>query len=184
MDFDRVIARLSAAFAAASVRYALIGGMAMAMRGIQRSTLDLDFIVAMEDLAGADPILVALGYRRVFHSTNVSQYGAEDPQLGRIDILHAFRGPSLGMLQRAERLTWPGGSELPVVHWEDLMGLKIQAWVNDPTRSARDWADILEIVRFAGARGEPLDWDLLGDYFALFGLESKLPDLRLAYRCA
>lgn len=182
MDFNLVIDGMVGAFDRAGVRYALIGGMAIALRGIQRSTLDLDFIVATEDLPAADPILRGLGYTRVFHSANVSQYGAEDPALGRIDILHAFRGPSLGMLQRAERMAWPEGPAVPVVHWEDLIGLKIQAMVNDPGRALRDWADIHEIVRFAAGRRMALDWELLADYLELFDLHAKLLELKLLYQ--
>ena len=57
-----------------SVRYALIGGFAMAMRGVQRATVDLDFILMIEDLSKAQNILEGLGYELLFKNENVSHY--------------------------------------------------------------------------------------------------------------
>lgn len=44
MDFAQVIKRFTGALDGVRVRYALIGGFAMALRGLQRTTTDLDFI--------------------------------------------------------------------------------------------------------------------------------------------
>ncbi|WP_328985577.1 nucleotidyl transferase AbiEii/AbiGii toxin family protein [Thiorhodovibrio winogradskyi] len=162
----------------AGVRYALIGGFAMAMRGVQRATVDLDFILMLEDLDCAHRILRQAGYQRAFHSENVSHYVASQPGLGRIDLLHAFRGPSLSMLARAERLeiaedvSLPG-VRIPVVQVEDIIGLKIQALINDPRREVGDWQDIRLLLETAARMGRKLDWELIEDYLELFGLESE-----------
>jgi DNA-binding IclR family transcriptional regulator len=83
--------RVVGALEAEGLHYALIGGFAMALRGVQRTTVDLDFILMLEDMARADEILRDAGYRRVFHSENVSHYESADQTWGRIDILHAFQ---------------------------------------------------------------------------------------------
>ena len=181
MNFSDVLSHVVGDLDKHGVHYALIGGMAMAMHGLQRTTLDLDFILLLDDLTTADKILRSHGYQREFHSENVSHYLGNDNALGRIDLLHAFRGPTLGMLERAARLPWPGGIAVPVVHLEDLIGLKIQALVNDPARQERDWADILQIVSHAGNYSIPIDWELVGDYLALFDLGDKLPQLTHLY---
>lgn len=181
MNFETTIPKIVTEFAAAGIRYALIGGLAMAMRGVQRATLDVDFILLLEDLGNAHERLLALGYHRAFHSENVSHYLADNPALGRVDLLHAFRGPSLGMLERSEMLGFVGGMSLPVVHVEDLIGLKIQAAVNDPSRHRRDWSDIHLLVENASFHGTSLDWDLLADYFALFDLTPELSNLKQLY---
>ena len=181
MNFETTVPRIAAEFAAAGIRYALIGGLAMAMRGVQRATLDVDFILLLEDLSNAHDRLLKLGYHRAFHSENVSHYLAEDSALGRVDLLHAFRGPSLGMLDRAEMLELVSGLSLPVVHVEDLIGLKIQAAVNDPSRHRRDWSDIHLLVENAALQDSPLDWDLLADYLALFDLARELGSLQQLY---
>jgi hypothetical protein len=178
MDFSRVIARVCGNLDAAGIRYALIGGFAMALRGVQRATMDLDFILMLDDLEAADRILAETGYRREFRSENVSHYLSPDAAWGRIDILHAFRGPSLGMLRRAERLSVSPDLALPVITTEDIVGLKIQALVNDPSRAVGDWHDIRLHLESARDQGQSLDWELLEDYLRLFQLESKLPELK------
>jgi hypothetical protein len=178
VNFAAVISTLCTRLDAAQVRYALIGGFAMALRGVQRATMDLDFILMLEDLEIAHGILVDAGYRREFHSENVSHYLHPDAAWGRIDILHAFRGPSLGMLQRAERLAAGSQLALPVVITEDLIGLKVQALANDPTRAVADWHDIGLLIAAAREQRAPLDWELVEDYLQLFHFEAKLPELK------
>ena len=90
MDFFKVLPSLCHRLDEHSVQYALIGGFAMAMRGVQRATLDLDFILALEDLETTDSILKELSFERLFHSENVSHYRRQD-QNWRVNLLHAFR---------------------------------------------------------------------------------------------
>lgn len=178
MDFLHVIRQVCGALDSAEVRYALIGGFAMAMRGVQRATVDLDFILMLQDLEQADHILQGFGYQRAFHSENVSHYIADDLSLGRLDLLHAFRGPSLSMLARAERIEVADGLTLPVVQAEDIIGLKIQAAFNDARREAADWLDIRLIIETAAQTGRTLDWELIADYLELFELSQELPVMK------
>jgi len=148
------------------------------MRGVQRATVDLDFILMLEDLDRADAILKGCGYQRAFRSENVSHYSAGNRSLGRIDLLHAFRGPSLSMIARAERLEVSDGLSLPVVQAEDIIGLKIQAAVNDPQREVGDWTDIRLLIETAAQTGVSLDWELISDYLELFELGRELRRMR------
>lgn len=184
MNFQRVIEKVTTRLDEGGIRYALIGGFAMALRGVQRATIDLDFILMLDDLKTADTIFKQAGYNRAFQSENVSHYISEDLDFGRIDILHAFRGPTLGMLERAERIEVEAGYTLPVVHVEDIIGLKIQASVNDPKRTTLDWADIRIMLENAADTGQRIDWELLKDYLDLFKLGSKLNDLKKWYGTA
>ena len=181
MNFQKVFKEVTSQLDEADVRYALIGGFAMALRGVQRATVDLDFILMLEDLDRAESILSEAGYRRAFQSENVSHYLAEDSELGRIDILHAFRGPTLSMLERADRIDTGEGGSLPVVHVEDIIGLKIQATVNDPGRKTRDYADIRMMLETSAEMAQPIDWELLEDYLDLFRLQSFLVELKSWY---
>jgi len=177
MDFFRVLPDLCRRLDEHGVRYALIGGFGMAMRGVQRATLDLDFILALEDLETADAILHTLSFRRYFHSENVSHYRRDD-QSWRVDLLHAFRKPALAMLERAERLPIDSDTQIPVAAAEDIIGLKIQAMNNDPARADQDWLDIKMLVGAARELGQSLDWELIEQYFALFDKSDLLSELR------
>lgn len=181
MDFLRVFDEVCRSFDESGVRYALIGGFGMAMRGVQRATVDLDFILLSADLERADALLRKHAYERVFHSENVSHYRGRDSAFGRIDILHAFRGPTLSMLDRAERLEVSPGVTVPVARAEDIIGLKIQALVNAPNRADQDWSDIKALIQSASHRGEELDWELIADYLDIFELGDRLHGLREWY---
>jgi predicted nucleotidyltransferase len=184
MDFVQVIEGIVKQLDDARIRFALIGGFAVALRGVQRATIDLDFILMLEDLPTADTLILKAGYERTFRSKNVSHYTASDPSLGRIDILHAFRGPSLSMLERAERMPIIPNVFIPVVQIEDLIGLKIQAACNDPHRKISDWSDIQLLMEAAGRNQQLIDWELLSDYLELFDQNDKLPLLRTWYGSA
>ena len=181
MNFELVIRRVVGALEAAGIHYALIGGFAMALRGVQRATMDLDFILMLEDMEKTHKILGDFGYERIFQSANVSQYVSSDQEWGRIDILHAFRGPTLGMLKRAELKPVLGDLSIRVVQMEDIIGLKVQASVNDPARVTRDWSDIRMMLETAGEQGAVIDWQLLADYLEIFHLEARLPELKGYY---
>jgi len=181
VKFLDVIGEVCARFDSLGVGYALVGGFGMAMRGVQRATVDLDFIVLLDDLEAADKVLLSSGYKRSFHSENVSHYRSEDADFGRIDLIHAFRGPSLSMLGRAERIEVAGGVSLLVARSEDIVGLKIQAAFNDPDRSEQDWQDIRLLVQAAGQRGEAIDWELIADYLAIFEQSERIDEIRNWY---
>lgn len=50
-----------------------------------------------------------------------------------------------------------------------------------PTGSARDWADIRELLHAAAHQRRVLDWDLMADYLAIFEMSDELDTLRAWY---
>ena len=46
---------------------------------------------------------------------------------------------------------------------EDLIGLKIQAAINDDQRAAADWADIRGMIEVTAQTGATLDWELIAE---------------------
>lgn len=181
MDFEKNLPALIRAFHDAKIRFALIGGLAMAIRGLQRATIDADFILLLDDQEKAHQILQELGYVRKFKSDNVSHYLSHEDASARIDLLHAFRPITLGMLERSEKLPFNDQLDIPTVQIEDIIGLKIQALSNDPTRALSDWSDIHLLVQHTARTEQPLDWPRIQDYLSLFGLDSKLADLKQIY---
>lgn len=179
MDFKTVIKLLLENFQKENVRYAVIGGFALGCLGISRSTVDLDFLVHKDDLPKIDKIMKENGYECKYKTENVSQYISPLKIFGEVDFLHAFREISLKMLSEAiEMPVFNGKFKIKVLKPEHLIGLKIQAMINDKERANRELVDIEEIMRHY--RGK-LDWELIGDYFTLFKLKDKFEELRKKY---
>ena len=178
MEFLDTLRNICKPLDRSGVSFALIGGLALAMRGVQRATVDVDFLISADDLGAAERLLARAGYERRYRSENVSHYRAPDPDGGRIDILHAFRAHARGMLQRATRIDVGDDLSLPVAAVEDLIGLKIQAAFNDPSRAQADWQDIRRLLEAAAHRGEEPDWSLIADYLDVFEQSERIDVLR------
>jgi hypothetical protein len=62
---------------------------------------------------------------------------------------------------------------LHIVSAEGLIGLKVQAYVNNPRRTQ----DVEDIRALIFANRETLDMDEVREYFRIFGKESLLEDI-------
>lgn len=182
VDFELVLKRVLAEFDRDQIRCAVIGGFALGVLGVPRQTMDLDFLVHRDDLTKLDIKLASLGYERVFHTENVSQYRHRDGAWGSLDFIHAFRQISLAMLQRAKSYPVFGATQnVKAVDAEDLIGLKVQAMCNDSTRTAQERADIERLMTHYGKR---LEWERIEEYYELFGLGEEAKRLRERFGCA
>ncbi len=162
MDFKSVIKKLIARFDAKNVSYGLMGGFALGLWGVSRSTADLDFLVDRNDMGSVDSIMKDLGYQCRFTSDNVSQYVSGIRIFGEVDYLHAFREASREMLERAViKDVFGGDTKIRVLRPEDLIGLKMQAIKNDAARKESDLADIKALI---AALGDKLDRPLIIKY--------------------
>ena len=181
MDFKAVTKNLLSAFSHENVTYALIGGYAVGLWGVHRSTVDMDFLVLKDDLAKVRRIMGSMGYEIQFASENVTQYRSPLTVFGEIDFLHAFRDASLRMLERSvEKKLFGDELSIKVLLPEDLIGLKVQAFANDEKRERLDMFDIESLMR---VHGQSLDWELIGEYFDLFESSELFSELKRKY-CA
>lgn len=179
MDFAKITPLITKEFEKEKVEYALIGGFAMGAIGLVRATADLDFMVNARDLPRVEAIMKKYGYRAVYKTKNVSQYASDIKIFGEIDFLHAFRPVSLAMLKRAKEMPVLDGKHmLKVLKPEDIIGLKIQALVNNPERASREYSDIKSIMEYYRVR---LDWNLLEEYFSLFKKGKEFKALKEKY---
>src|SRR5690606_35344043 len=124
------------------------------------------------DAAMADRVheaLLGLGYECLHRSADAANYLRGDE---RVDFIYAHRPAALRLLRSAKPLETSFGP-LHVVSAEGLIGLKLQAYVNDPRRS-RDLDDIRSLI---AANRETIDMDEVSGYFRLFGQESLLEQL-------
>ncbi|MFP5258547.1 MAG: hypothetical protein ACLGQH_05955 [Acidobacteriota bacterium] len=62
MDLVEELRCIAAAFEAQNIRYALCGGLAMAVYGVVRATMDVDMLLDAADLPQALDIVASMGY--------------------------------------------------------------------------------------------------------------------------
>ncbi len=180
MDFQLVVRSVLGRFEEEGIEYGVIGGYAMGLWGATRATVDLDFLLLVDDLAEGEAILADFSYRCTYKTENVVQYVSDLAPFGQIDVLIARRKISKGMLERSVRRVSAVGA-MRVLQPEDLIGLKLQALVNDPSREARELEDMRALLMASEREGRSVDWDLLEDYFALFDRGEIFRELRRCY---
>jgi hypothetical protein len=158
-----------AAFAGCKTTPALIGGLALAAHQVVRATRDVDFLADADDADRLHEILLVLGYRCVHRSEDAANYLREDEGL---DLLYAHRPTARRLLTNAEERSTAIGS-LRVISAEGLIGFKLQALVNNPSRT-RDLDDIRALLRAQRGR---LNMQEVQGYFALFDRQEMLDEL-------
>jgi hypothetical protein len=149
------------------IPHALIGGLALACYGSTRATIDLDILVPEERSSEVKALLIQNGFTLVQETAEVMQFSG----LGYVDMLIARRPISQAMLGSAVE----GGPEgIRFLRPEDLIGLKIQAYINDRSREYQDKADIQFLIQSV----PELDWTTLKSYADLFGEWEALDAIR------
>lgn len=175
MDFEKVLTFLLENFKKYNIRYALIGGFALHAAGYTRATQDLDMLILKDDVSKAQKLLLNIGYSIAHQSEDVINFKGALKELGQVDFLLAHRGYTKNMLKRARECDIMHGKlKVKVITPEDIIGLKIQASSNDPSRHSRDFADIEELLK---RHADQLDLPLLREYFSLFEREAELDEL-------
>jgi len=150
-----------------NIQFALIGGFALAAHGVVRATQDIDLLVDGKKKEEVKSALTKAGFKVAFENKEVIHFSG----LGQLDILFAHRESTLNMLSRATTISeFP----VPVVSAEDLIGLKIQAYKNDPKREFQDKADIQSLLENV----QNLDFNLIKKYADLFNEWSFITELR------
>ena len=157
------------AFVGCKTTPALIGGLALAAHQVVRATRDVDFLADADDADRLHEILLTLGYRCVHRSGDAANYLREDEGL---DLLYAHRPTARRLLAEASERPTVMGS-LRVISAEGLIGFKLQALVNNPSR-ARDLDDIRALLRAQHGR---LNMREVQEYFALFDRKEMLDEL-------
>jgi hypothetical protein len=129
---------------------AIIGGLALGAHGVQRFTNDIDFLVDGAQRLKLKQLMLGNGFTLFAESSEVIQFAGEIP----VDVLCANRPVSVALLQQAQL---DPHLNIKVISAEGLIGLKIQAYCNDPKRELRDKADIAALVE----KNDALDWSTI-----------------------
>jgi hypothetical protein len=139
------------------IPHALIGGLALACYGSTRATVDLDILIREEHKDKMKALFLNNGFNLAYESEEVLQFSG----MGYVDVLLARRPISQKILREANT---NGPEGINFVKSEDLIGLKIQAYVNDPSRELQDKADIQFLIENV----ESMDWHRIKSYADLF----------------
>ncbi|HEX2061426.1 MAG TPA: nucleotidyl transferase AbiEii/AbiGii toxin family protein, partial [Thermoanaerobaculia bacterium] len=152
-DLDRVVAEVAAALERARIGYMVIGGVAVAVWGSARATVDID-IAAAVDRHDAMPLLTALKDQIGELPTDIETFAAETGVLPfrhrsgiRIDLGLSTHPYVLSAIARAVSVD-VHGVEVKFCTAEDLILHKLIA------DRDRDRGDVVDLIRL---RGNDLD---------------------------
>ena len=143
MDQTNLLERLTALLAKHQIRYCVIGGQAVNAYVEPLVSLDLDLVVAVDQLSQAESLLTSsFKVERFPHSLNVSLSGSDLRVQIQTDPRYA------AFLEQAS-LREVLGLVMPVASLDDVLRGKVWA-VQDPTRRAskrqKDLADIARLL--------------------------------------
>lgn len=178
MNFVSTLRDLGTCFAALECRWAVIGALAAGVHGVPRTTVDVDALIDGAFASRLDVALADLGYSVTFRWEESSHFASGRPDRCPLDFLHARRPHTMAMLARAETVDLVGPDmPIPVVQVEDLIGLKVQAMVNDPDRRRGELVDIRALLEAAAVRGARLDRRRVREFFVIFNEEHEFEEL-------
>ncbi len=125
--------------------------------GLSRATIDVDLLIEFENKMKAEDLLCKNGFILVHESDEFLQFQG----IGLLDILLAKRPLSRKMLKSASLIE---SLQIKCLLPEDIIGLKIQAFSNDPSREFQDKSDIQFLIQNRAG----LDWVKIKEYAELF----------------
>jgi uncharacterized protein (DUF1330 family) len=172
MNFAGVLQAVTDFLDQQGARYAVIGGVALVMYGLPRTTLDLDLVV---DFAAQEALvswLEARGYRTLHRSSGYSNHSHSDAAWGDLDLVYVRGETAEKLFAGCRRAKGPGGLEVPIPRPEHLAALKVVALKNDPDRAFRDQEDLRFLLHLPG-----VDQKEMRSYFERHGLGERFDEI-------
>ncbi len=170
---DKLIRRLPEE----NIRYAVIGGMALALHGFVRPT-QIDLLMTAEGLEKFRESLVGLGYAPVFQG---ARKHFRDTETGvKVEIITAGEYPSDG---HPKPVAFPDPADVAVeidncsvVRLETLIELKLASGMSAEHRQLKDLADVQQLIETLDLpieMAERLNASVCEEYRRLWGLVQK-----------
>lgn len=162
MQFDQVLRTFSEFFERETIRYAVIGGLAIRAWGHVRATQDVDFVVEQKSRAQAVAFAEAQGFETLHVSDGYSNHvrGAD-----RVDFMYVDSVTAADIFNGAQHREVIAGVRMDVAKPEHLSAMKAIAIKYNPRRGWRDVDDVLFLLRLPG-----VDRRFVRDYFERKGL--------------
>lgn len=172
MDFAGVLDRVDAFLTERGWRFALAGGVALAVYGNPRLTLDLDIVTE----GGAQEALVAWmessGYATLYRSSGFSNHLHASREWGRVDFIYVRDETAAKLFAGVSVVPGPAGRPVPVPRKEHLIAMKVQAMKNDPARTLQEMSDVGYLLTLEGTNR-----DEAKEYFVKAGLLERWEEL-------
>ena len=163
MRFDDVLHTFSTFLRRESIRFAVIGGLALQAWGHSRFTRDVDLVteqgardsvVAFAESLGFETLHVSVGYSNHLH-----------PERGRIDFMYVDDATGAKLFASTVEKRIIGELSAPVPSPEHLLAMKALAMKNAPERVIIDAPDVQFLLKLPG-----VDRRSVRDFFERHGL--------------
>lgn len=175
MNFNLVLKYLLELFNKRKIPYVLIGGLALGIHGIIRTTQDIDFIIPLSDVQKIEDFLLTHGYKKLFRNDDIASYVSDNFELGRVDFILAHRKYTQNMLNNTIPFDTEASTyKLMVAPLEDIIGLKFQAYFNRKDRKTDDIKDIENIIKQFKSK---LNYEKIKEYASIFNAQDLLNKL-------
>ncbi len=165
MQFDKVLRIWSDFFERESIRYVLVGGLAMHAWGRSRLTKDIDFGVEGAARSRTIAHAEALGYETLFESEGFSNHLHADSALGRVDFQYLYGDTAEQIFATADVKLVIGEQHHPVARPEILAAMKGAAMKDSPRRALIDGDDVVHLLTVPG-----VDKRAIRDYYERHGM--------------
>ena len=143
-SLDTIFSLVEGLLTAGGVRCVLIGGFAVNHYGYSRNTVDVDFMVASDDMAAVRRVFVEAGYSNVTSGENAVFFQSPHAPL-RVDFLHVDADTMSALVARARPVDMHGHRIL-VPALKDLLGMKLFALAHAQNRRMdKDLPDIAHL---------------------------------------
>lgn len=172
MNFSSTLTTVAGFLNEEEIRYALIGGLALAAYGHSRSTLDIDLVVEYDHQNAIVEFMESRGFETLHRSSGYSNHQHEDPVIGRVDFVYVQGETAEKLFDATREFQGPGALKIPVPKPEHLIAMKVLAMKNDPDRTFQELADIRILLASPG-----VDRREARSYFERHGLLERFHEL-------
>src|SRR5450432_2551783 len=134
-------------------QFALVGGLAIAIRGEVRFTRDIDLAIAVDDDAQTEALirdLASSGYSVIAIVEQEARQRLATVRLKSsagfiVDLLSASSGIEREIVERATLVAMDGAGEIPVARAEELLTLKVLSMTDHRPKDRADAMSLLAI---------------------------------------
>jgi hypothetical protein len=154
MDIASALRTFGDFFERESIRYAVIGGVAVTAWGRVRSTKDLDFAVEAQDRQRVITFAESIGYETLYVSEAFSNHVHADQALGRIDFMYLRGITAEKVLSTTVEKPLLDDRSLPVASAEHLAMMKGLSMRNDSNRVRYEGEDVRVLLNVQGVNIE------------------------------